>query len=103
MRTCWIPQAEVERVAPVKITGVELSTEALSQLADGADAQARLGSFVAQYRDWIKKQRAGAASLCTRRKDTAKELLDRADVAANRIEQGTTSSSLLSFSTSRGS
>jgi hypothetical protein len=88
VRTCWIPQAEVERVAPVQITGVELSMEALSQLADGADAKAKLGSFVAQYRDWIKKQRVGAASLPTRRKDTTKELLDRADVAANRIEQG---------------
>ena len=35
-----------------------------------------------------EKQRAGAASLPTRRKDTAKELLDRTDVAAKRIEQG---------------
>ena len=88
VRTCWIPQAEVERVAPVDITGVELTMEALSELADGTDAKAKLGNFVAQYRDWIKKQRAGAASLPTRRKDTAKELLDRADIAANRIEQG---------------
>ena len=87
VRTCWIPEAEVERVAPAPITGVELSMEALSLLADGADAKAKLGGFVDQYRAWITKQR-GAAGLTTRRKDAAKELLDRADVAANRIEQG---------------
>src|SRR5207247_416992 len=33
--TRWIPCAEVERVAPAPISGVELSMEALSQLADG--------------------------------------------------------------------
>jgi hypothetical protein len=38
IRTCWIPQAEVERVAPSKIDGVELSMDALSQLADGKHA-----------------------------------------------------------------
>ena len=88
VRTCWIPEAEVERVAPAPITSVELSMEALGLLADGADAKAKLGNFVVQYRAWINKQRAAAASLPTRRKDAAKELLDRADVAANRIEQG---------------
>jgi hypothetical protein len=88
VRTCWIPEAEVERVAPAPITGVELSMEALGVLADGADAKVKLGSFVDQYRSWIAKQRTGAAGLTTRRKVSAKELLDRAEVAANRIEQG---------------
>ena len=75
VRTCWIPEAEVERVAPADIKGVELSMEALSLLADGADAKARLGSFVDQYRAWIKKQRSAAGGLTTRRKDAAKALL----------------------------
>src|SRR5262249_17369759 len=39
--TCWIPDAEVERVAPAEIHGVELSMEALAKLTDGADAQAK--------------------------------------------------------------
>jgi hypothetical protein len=88
VRTCWIPDAEVERVAPADIKGVELSMEALSLLADGADAKAKLGSFVDQYRAWIKTQRSAAGGLTTRRKDAAKALLDRADVAADRIEKG---------------
>ena len=42
VRTCWIPHAEVERVAPAQITGVELSMDALGQLANAAAAHAQL-------------------------------------------------------------
>ncbi|MHB8900295.1 MAG: hypothetical protein ACYC6Y_16215, partial [Thermoguttaceae bacterium] len=90
VRSCWIPQAEVERVAPAQITDVELSMEALGGLADGADAKAKLGNIVPQYRAWIDKQRTASVSLPTRRKETAKELLGRAEIAADRIEQGIT-------------
>lgn len=38
VRTQWIPEAEVERVAPAAIPGVELSMDALGQLQSGADA-----------------------------------------------------------------
>ena len=55
VRTCWIPEAEVERVAPAQISGVELSMDALAQLAGVEDAKAKLGSFVDQYRDWINR------------------------------------------------
>ena len=34
-RTCWIPAAEVELVAPAKILNVELRMDALAELADG--------------------------------------------------------------------
>ena len=88
VRTRWIPQAEVERVAPEKINGVELKMEALAKLTDGADAQAKLGNFVPQYRQWIADQRTAAPQSPTRRKETAHELLNRADTAANRIQQG---------------
>src|ERR1019366_3903430 len=37
-RTCWIPAAEVEHVAAAKIPNVELSMEALAELADGEAA-----------------------------------------------------------------
>lgn len=67
VRTCWIPQAEVERVAPAAIEGVELSMDALGQLADGNEARAKLMGFVTQYRQWIAGQRAVLASLSSRR------------------------------------
>src|SRR5439155_10068101 len=38
VRTCWIPEAEVERVAPADMPDVELSMDKLSELADSADA-----------------------------------------------------------------
>jgi hypothetical protein len=41
-RTCWIPGAEVERVAPAKIPGLELRMEALAELADGPAAERAL-------------------------------------------------------------
>jgi hypothetical protein len=88
VRTCWIPDAEVEKVAPAKINGVELGMEALANLTDGADARAKLGTFATAYRDWIKQQAGKAPTSPTRRKETADELLHRAGCAADRIEAG---------------
>jgi hypothetical protein len=88
VRTCWIPQAEVERVAPTPITGVELSMDGLGQLTGGADARAKLGAFVTQYRAWIDQQASKVPSSPAKRRETAEELLNRARVAADRIEQG---------------
>jgi hypothetical protein len=115
VRTCWIPQAEVERVAPTPIGGVERGMDELGRLADGNEAQQKLGPLVGQYRDWIESQLSvftGHSSLVTghssldadqgtvgpetsgdgasagRRLETARELLKRAKVAAGRIERG---------------
>jgi len=88
VRTCWIPEAEVERVAPAFIEGVELSMDALGTLTDGAEAKSKLGSLVTQYRRWIQDQRAKVPSSPAKRRETGEELLNRAGVAANRIEQG---------------
>ena len=62
-RTCWIPSAEVELVAPAKILNVELRMDALAELADGPAAQKALGPFVKQYRDWIADQKKVLPSL----------------------------------------
>ena len=86
--TCWIPSAEVERVAPSPIEGVELSMEALAQLTDSADARQKLEPLVTNYRQWISEQRAAIPSGPSKRAQTGKELLDRAEVAAKRIEAG---------------
>ena len=91
VRTCWLPSAEVERVAPSPIDGATLGMEALSMLRDGEDAEQQLGDFVSQYRQWIKDQTNYIDSELAnvkRRYDTAKELLHRAGLAANRIEAG---------------
>ena len=65
VHTCWIPGAEVERVAPATIPNVELRMEALAELADGAAAAQALGPFVNQYRDWIADQKKVLPSLTT--------------------------------------
>lgn len=88
LRTAWIPRAEVEKTATVDVAGVELSMEALGELADGAAARARLEPLVADYRRWIDDQRAAFASLTGTRRETAEELLRLARVAADRVGRG---------------
>ena len=88
VRTCWIPQAEVERVAPTPISGVELGMDELGRLADGSEAQAKLSTFVSQYRDWIAEQRRKAPTEPAGRAEIAAMLLQRAEAAAARIERG---------------
>lgn len=88
VRSDWIPQAEVPRVAAAEIRDVELSMERLAELKDGAEAQVKLGTLVSAYRKWIDAQTATVPASPKRRKETAEELLKRAQFAANRIEQG---------------
>ncbi|MDX9754717.1 MAG: DISARM system helicase DrmA [bacterium] len=88
IRTVWIPQAAVERVAPSIIEGVELKMDHLAGLRDEKEASERLGSLPQQYRQWIEGQRASIPSLNAKRRETAQELLHRAEIAAARIEEG---------------
>ncbi len=88
VRTAWIPTAEVERVAPEKVAGVELRMEELATVGDGADARARLGTMVTAYRDWIVLQRANVPATPTRRHEIGEELLRRANHTAKRIDEG---------------
>ena len=89
VRTCWIPAADVERVAPAPVAGVDQEMEKLATLASGQEARNSLGQLVALYRTWIEAQRVNLPSdLSPQRTKTAAELLRRATVAANRIEAG---------------
>jgi len=88
VRTQWIPEAEVERVAPAAIPGVELSMDALSQLQSGADAAAKLGPLVSEYRKWIDGQAGKVPVAPAKRRETGLELIQRARVAADRIQRG---------------
>ncbi len=86
--TCWIPTAEVERVAPAEVEGVERRMETLAGLAEGAEARQALGPFVDQYRAWIDQQQAAIPTAPARRQEIVEELLRRARYAADRIEAG---------------
>src|SRR5262249_48132803 len=58
VHTRWIPSAEVERVAPSPIEGVELAMEKLAALPDAATAKAALSALVTHYQTWIESQKA---------------------------------------------
>ena len=86
VRTCWVPTAEVERVAPAKIESAQFRMDALANLADFADAQATLEPIVKEYRAWIERQAVNG--LTPKRGETAEGLRSKAQVAADRIAQG---------------
>src|SRR5262249_22581842 len=89
VRTVWLPHAEVERVAPEDIPGVELGMDALASIEGAGTARSSLEALVSGYRAWIEAQRQSLEpTLSTRRRETAQELLRRAGVAADRIEAG---------------
>lgn len=88
VRTCWIPRAEVERVAPTLIPDVELGMEALSAVSDADEAKRLLQPIVTHYRNWIDQQKQNIPGTPKKRKDTGDELLRRAGKVAERIEQG---------------
>jgi hypothetical protein len=87
VRSTWIPVAAVEKVDPTSIAGVELSMEKLAAVKTAAEAKALLGAFGTEYAAWIAKQRA-AAPTQERRAEVAKELLNRCELARQRIARG---------------
>jgi hypothetical protein len=88
VRTCWIPDAEVEKVEAAPIHDVELSMDALAVLKDGVEAKQKLGPLVDQYREWIKVEAEKVPEAPKKRRATGQELVQRANVAATRIECG---------------
>ncbi|HEY1067972.1 MAG TPA: hypothetical protein VGE52_17745, partial [Pirellulales bacterium] len=88
VETCWIPSAEVERVAPADIEGVELGMEALAMAPDGAALHSMLIDLADRYRDWIAAQDKTVPPKPEQRRETATELLTLAKAAAKRIEAG---------------
>jgi len=85
--TAWIPSADVEKIEPSAIPGVELSMEALAETPTAAEMQQKLSGFVAGYAKWIEEQRAGL-DLPKQRTEVAEELLKGAQFACKRIEAG---------------
>jgi hypothetical protein len=71
VRTCWIPEAQVERVAPAEMQDVTLAMDELAALRDGAEARAKLTPLVEQYRRWIRGQQALVADAPAKRRATS--------------------------------
>ncbi len=88
VRTAWIPSAEVEKTETAEISDVELSMETLGALDGGDAAQVALSPLVVQYRRWIDQQRQEIAGLEGERRETAKQLIQSASDAAERIQLG---------------
>lgn len=116
IRTAWMPRAEVEKTETMDdLSGPVLAMDDLGALADGDEAKAALAPLVDGYRNWIAACRrkpetsgghdadgfggdpAGLAdsakiadrdALGAERRDTAEELLNSADRAADRMERG---------------
>jgi hypothetical protein len=92
VNTVWIPTAEVEKVKPVEVPGVEVGIEALAvaaAAADGAALEAALGALPTAYIAWIEEQVARAPKDGAQG-ETATELMKRAMSAAKRIRAGVT-------------
>jgi hypothetical protein len=86
--TCWIPEAQVERVAPSDIKDVTLGMDELGALAGGADASAKLSPLATHYREWIEAQAPKIPASPATRAATGRSLLNNARVAASRIDKG---------------
>ncbi len=86
--TSWIPSAEVEKVEPSPIEGVELGMEALSKAANAQELRKMLGQIVTTYEVWISDQQTKAAQNTACRVEVAKELLHRATKVKERIAAG---------------
>jgi hypothetical protein len=86
--TTWIPTADVEKVIPSAIDGVELGMEKLAEAANGSEVQEKVGKIIYEYDEWIKAQTAKIASESKTRIKTANDLLNRATNVKNRIAEG---------------
>jgi hypothetical protein len=90
-RTCWIPQAEVERVEPPESLGnFELGMDRLASFSGPSRMQSELADLPVKYRDWITtKQEPAIPSISPlKRRQTATSLIANARQAATRIEKG---------------
>lgn len=86
VRTEWVPRAEVEKVEPTLLPGIELRMEALAEMPGPDALRAALAPFPDRYTEWIAKQRTTA--LEGRREETARVLLDEAEHVSRRIADG---------------
>jgi hypothetical protein len=87
VRSTWMPSAEVERVEPAEVPGVELGMEALAAAGSSEELRRRLEALPARYSDWLEAQRAFRPAE-PGRAETVDQLLTRAGCVRDRIEAG---------------
>ena len=84
--TRWLPTAEVEKVIPGEVAGLELRMEELAKVPDAAALREKVQPLLSGYLGWQEKQPTTFEP--ERRKKTAEDLLKRARKAHDRIEAG---------------
>ncbi|MDH6106002.1 DISARM system helicase DrmA [Anabaenopsis tanganyikae CS-531] len=97
IQTAWIPTADVEKVIASPVDKVELGMEALAKASTPEALQNMLTPMSDAYAGWIENQRhqcptdSDRLGLTTAKRLTvAQKLLDRAEVANQRIKAGIT-------------
>ena len=87
VRTAWIPTADVEKVIATQVKDVEVGIEALAAAPTAEALRNMLNPMVTAYTQWIDEQRVKCPT-GQKRLDVAKDLLDRAGIAKDRIAAG---------------
>lgn len=87
IRTAWIPTADVEKVIAAEVPATELAMEAIAAATTPAELRPMLEPMVIAYSDWITNQRH-KFPLEPNRVQIAEELLNRAQIARDRITAG---------------
>ncbi|MGC1308811.1 MAG: hypothetical protein WA885_16415 [Phormidesmis sp.] len=86
--TNWMPQADVKKVVPAVVAGVNLEIEALGNANSAEAIRSMVGGLVTAYTTWIAQQRSHAPSQPPQRAEVSEELLNRAARVNQRIESG---------------
>ncbi len=87
IQTAWIPTADVEKVIASSVDNVELGMEALANASTPEALQNMLTPMITAYAEWIQNQRHQCPTQ-PKRFAVAQKLLDRAEIANQRIEAG---------------
>jgi len=88
VETTWMPRAEVEKVIATAIPGVDLGMEAIAAAPSGAALKDSLAPLLDAYTTWLKGQ--ATVKLEGLRKETCVDLLERAELARDRVDAGLT-------------
>ena len=87
VRSSWMPTAQVEKVVPAQLDGVELGMEALAGAESAEAVRVMVGPLVDKYGTWIKDQLLRLPD-DQKRAQVSRDLMDQARRAQDRIQAG---------------
>ena len=87
VHTAWMPTADVEKVVPREIPGVDLGMESLAAAPSAAAVREKVGPMLTAWAAWLKQQ-AGGGPAEPGRREVAAGLLKNAARAHARIQAG---------------